>query len=47
MNNHFGGKAVTNALMLEGMLQNRLGVAFPSATALPLAQAKLPIGPSF
>lgn len=46
MNNHFGGKAVTNALMLGTMLQDRLGVTFPSATAPSPAQAKLPMGPS-
>jgi len=46
MNNHFGGKAVTNAFMLAGMLEGRLGEAAPPAPSNAPAQAALPMDPA-
>jgi len=46
MNNHFGGKAVTNAFMLASMLRDQLGASLPAANATSSPQASLPMDPA-
>ncbi|MBM3298716.1 MAG: DUF72 domain-containing protein, partial [Deltaproteobacteria bacterium] len=46
MNNHFGGKAVTNAFMLGAMLEARSGESFPRPPSGPPVQTSLPIDPT-
>ena len=46
MNNHFGGKATTNGLMLAKMLKGRLGTLAPPAPSPQSTQASLPLDPA-